>query len=86
MSITEFKLIGLSTDNRCTISVDGTYENWFHAKTNLAEDRFKALFEYFKNGPECVWKSRNVAVVQHNGLSESGTLINPLVIEVKLDV
>jgi hypothetical protein len=82
---TEFKLIGLSAGNRCTIQVDfDSDKDWFHSHTNFTKDRFKALFDYFKKGPDDAWKGKNIAVVEHDGLSESGIPKNPTVIEVKL--
>jgi hypothetical protein len=81
---TEFPLIGLSAGNRCTLSPDETDRDWFHAPTNLAKDRFQALFDYFKEGPDDVWKSKPRAIVQHDGLFESGIPKNPVVIEVIL--
>lgn len=84
--ITEFRMIGLTAGNRCTLRPDETDRDWFHAFTNFAPDRFQALFDYFKQGPDDVWKSRHVAVVQHEGLFDSGIPKNPVVIEVKLDV
>lgn len=83
--ITEFRLIGLSIGNRCTLAVDETDRDWFHAFTNFAPDRFQALFDYFKKGPDDAWKGRNLAVIEHDGLFESGIPKNPIVIEVKLD-
>jgi hypothetical protein len=83
---TEFRLTGLSIENRCTISVDDTDRDWFHAQTDLTTDRFKALFQYFKYGPDDVWRKTNIAVVEHDGLFESGIPKNPVVIEIKIDV
>ena len=82
----EFRLIGLCKGNRCTIAVDETDRDWFHAPTNLAKDRFEALFKYFKDGPDNAWKGKNIVVVEHDGLFESGIPKNPIVIEVKLDI
>lgn len=79
-------MIGLSAGDRCTLSVDETDKDWFHAGTTLPQDRFQALFDYFKKGPDDGWKGRNIAVVEHGGLFESGIPKNPVVIEVKLDV
>ncbi len=82
---TEFKLTGLSAGNRCTISVDGTDRDWFHAPTNLPQDRFDALFNYFKKGDSNVWRDGAQVIVEHDGFGESGKPINPVVIDVKLN-
>lgn len=80
-----FKLIGLSIGNRCTLSSDETDRDWFHAYTNLAPDRFAALFKFFKDGPDNVWKGNHRAIVEHDGLFESGIPKNPVVIEIIID-
>lgn len=81
----EFRLIGLSAGNRCTLGVGETDRYWFHASTNLTPDRFQALFDYFKKGPDDIWKSWHIAVISHDGLYDSGIPKNPIVIEVKFD-
>lgn len=79
--ITNFKLIGLSAGNRCTVSVDGTDRDWFHTKTNLTQDRFDALFNYFKNGDDNIWKTNPRVIIEHDGFYEGGIPINPIAID-----
>ena len=82
---TPFKIIGLSAGNRCTLSVDGTDKDWFHAPTNLPQDRFDALFKLFKDGPDDIWKSNHRALIEHKGFYDSGKPINPIVVELIID-
>jgi hypothetical protein len=80
----KFPLVGLSAGNRCTLRPDETDKDWFHAPTNLTPDRFQALFDYFKKGPDDIWKDKPYAMVEHDGLFESGIPKNPVVTEVML--
>lgn len=80
---TNFKLIGLSSGNRCTLEYGN--QDWFHAPTTLSPDRFKALFDYFKQFKySTAWTGKEIAVVEHDGFYPSGKPKNAVVVEVIL--
>lgn len=87
--VKDFKISGLNGGGKkayATIRMDN--EDWFHA--NFDDERFPpdrqvALFNYFKNGDDNVWKDNKdlVAVVQFDGYSTGGMPINPIIVDIK---
>jgi len=88
--VNEFKLSGLNRKEKTGIYATVSMENedWFHAHFDEALfsiDRQYALFNYFKNGDDDVWKDNRNAkvVVRFNGWSTGNVPINPIVIDIK---
>lgn len=80
----EFKLQGLTLPGSFTCKP--LYkEDHFWAKSNMTLERFQAFFDYF--GEACKkldGSGQNFTVIiEHDGLTEDGTPINPIVIEIK---
>jgi hypothetical protein len=71
-----FKLKGLSKPKSMTCYTENEVIFW--AKTTLTHERFNALFEYCEGN----WATEKIAVVEHEGLFDDGTPINPVVIEI----
>ena len=57
-------------------------ENIFWAKTNMADERYKALFNWAKSKDD-FWKGKWIAEIEHDGLYEDGTPKNPVVLAVR---
>ena len=76
--VSDFKLKGLTKPNSMTLEPINN-ENTFWAKSILTQERFDALFDYSKNN----WKDKKIAEVEHDGIREDGTPINPVVISVR---
>jgi len=72
-----FKLTGLSRPESFTCEPLHN-ENIFWAKNGLSTGVFDDLFKYCKDN----WKDKKIAVIKHDGITEDGTPINPIVIEV----
>lgn len=56
----------------------------FWATSGIPQDRFNALFDYFKKGPDDVWKDQKFAVLEYEKADEDGTPIDARMIEVIL--
>lgn len=76
--VSKFQLKGLSAPKSFTCSNIGK-EDTFWAKTNMSDERYKALFKWAKNTDD-FWQSKWIVDVEHDGLYEDGTPINPIVI------
>lgn len=76
--INEFQLQGISKPRSFTCKP--LYkEDHFWAKSEMTYERFDAFFDYYSKG-----NMKNFSVViEHDGLTEDGTPINPMVIEIK---
>ena len=88
--IREFKLKGLNKKAKtgCYATVEYGKEDWFHADFDEAIfpiDRQYALFNYFKNGDDNIWKNNADAkvVVRFDGYSIMNAPINPIIVGLK---
>lgn len=88
--IQDFKMSGLNRKQKtgiyATVRMDN--EDWFHAQfdeTFFPIDRQYALFDYFKNGDDNIWKdNKNAKVtVKFDKWSTGGVPVNPIIIDVK---
>lgn len=77
--ISLFKLTGLSKPESFTCEPLGN-ENIFWAKNGLGKERFDALWNYVSGD----WKEKKFCKIQHDGIYEDGTPINPVVIGIEL--
>lgn len=85
----EFKLTGLNggrSKTYATLTMEN--EDWFHSdfdNNKFPPDRQIALFNYFKNGDDNVWKDNKdlKAVVEFDGFSTGGVPINPIIVDIK---
>ena len=75
----DFRLVGLSKPKSFTLELLYTDKETFWATSEMAQDRFDALFIYCKNN----WKDKKIAEVKHNGLNEDGLPINPVVVNIR---
>lgn len=76
MDRTEFKVSGLGRKKSITCETDK--ESIFWPKVGLTQDRFDALWDYFKgNSP-----MEMIAEIEHDGLYDDGTPKNATVISV----
>lgn len=73
-----FKLKGLSRKASFTCEPLEN-ENTFWAASGIPQDRFDALFDYCKGN----WEDKKLVEIEHEGISEDGTPINPVVISIK---
>ena len=80
--ISEFLLRGLSAPKSFTCQTMDAKQDIFWAKTNMTDERYKALFNWAKNTDD-FWKSKWIAVIEHDGLYEDGTPKNPIVLSIK---
>lgn len=82
MKTETFKLVGLSKPKSATLeSPDGL--GFFSCPLEMAQDRFNALFNYFKKSQNS-WTGNEKAVVRCESTDEDGYAINGTVIEVQL--
>jgi hypothetical protein len=88
--VAEFKLYGLNRKQKTGVyaTVNLANEDWFHADFDEALfpiDRQYALFDYFKNGDDNIWKDNKNAkvVVRFDGWSTGNVPINPIIIDIK---
>jgi hypothetical protein len=73
----DFKLVGFS--RRKSMSCEPlNNENIFWPKIDMTQDRFNALFDWAKKD-DGFWKLKWIAEIDHEGLYEDGTPINPVV-------
>lgn len=68
----EFKLIGLSLPNSVTLTPMDS-EEMFWCGTNMPTETFVEMFRYCKGS----WNVNKIALVEHEGIRENGTPINP---------
>ena len=80
--VTEFQFVGLSKNKRFTLYDNTKKRDVFWSFSNLADDRFNALWNYFVGGGK--WTGNEKAIIKHDGLTSQGTPITPVIIEVKL--
>lgn len=73
-----FKLTGLSKPQSFTCEPLHN-ENTFWAKNGMSKEVFDGLFKYAKGN----WKDKKVAEIEHDGIAEDGTPINPVVVAVR---
>lgn len=86
----EFRLSGLNRKGKTGVYATITMENedWFHADFDekvFPVERQYALFDYFKNGDDNIWKDNKglKAVVQFDKWSTGNVPINPIIIDLK---
>lgn len=88
----EFRIVGLNYKGKkgiyATLHQHNDDRDWFHSDFDeavFAVDRQHALFNYFKNGHDNIWKENKdfKAVVIFDKLSEDGTPINPIIVAIK---
>jgi hypothetical protein len=80
MAKSDFRLIGLSKSKSFTCS--NLYkEDIFWPEVKMAQDRFDALFKWASSVG--FWKDKWIAEVEHDGLYEDGTPINPVCVAVR---
>ena len=72
-----FKLIGLSRPQCVTCELVDS-EVTFIAKNGLSEQKFKELWNYCKDN----WGDKKVAEIEYDRLSDNGTPINPIVVNI----
>lgn len=77
----DFKLKGLSKEKSMTCEPLKN-ENIFWPKVEMPKDRFNALFDWasHENG---FWKTSWIAEIEHDGLYDDQTPINPIVVAVR---
>ena len=75
---TDFKLTGLSRAKSMTCEPFNN-ENIFWPKVGLSQERFDALWDYFKGAKPM----QMIAEIEHDGLYEDGTPINGVVLNVR---
>lgn len=80
----DFLLKGLSAPKSFTCYTMDGKETIFWAKTNMTDERYKALFNWAKNSDD-FWKGKWIAEIEHEGLYEDGTPRNPIVLSVRED-
>lgn len=73
--ISDFKLTGLSKPQSFTCEPLNN-ENIFWAKNGLGEEKFNELWNYCKGN----WTDKKIAEIEHEGLNNDGTPINPIVV------
>ena len=76
----DFKLIGLSSPRSCTLTpLNNETIFWANISMNFEEDKVAALWNYCKGN----WADRKIAEVEHEGLREDGTPVNPIVLNIR---
>jgi len=81
----DFLLKGLSAPKSFTCYTMNGKESIFWAKTNMTDERYKALFNWAKNTDD-FWKGKWIAEIEHDGFYEDETPKNPIVLAVREDV
>lgn len=56
----------------------------FWATSGIPQDRFNALFDYFKNGPDDAWKGEKYAILEYDKVSSDGFPIDAKMTEVEI--
>lgn len=74
----EFKLVGLSKTKSATLLSLGGRDN-FNSPLEITQDRFNALFDYFKKGGE--WTGKERALIECDRIVD-GIPVNPIVREI----
>lgn len=77
-----FKLTGLSKEKSSTLETENG-QHIFNSPLSMDQDRFDALFNYFKNHPGS-WTGDERALVRFDCLSDEGIPVNPNVLEITL--
>lgn len=72
-----FKLKGLSREKSMTCEPLEN-ENIFWPKVDMSQDRFDALFAWAST-EDGFWKVGWIAEIEHDGLYDDGTPVNPIV-------
>lgn len=76
----KFTMSGLNKNETVTCLFNNDI---FWAKSGIPKDRFDALFDYFKKGPDDAWSdSRKYAILKYEKVAEDGTPIDAEMIEV----
>ena len=81
MAQAQFKLVGLSAPKSFTLMHNNDH---FWATTNMPDDRYKALFRYFKDSEESAWTGNERGLFEYTKQSDDGTPIEGIVLEVIL--
>lgn len=74
--VTEFKVSGLG--RKKSITCETPKEGIFWPRVDMEQDRFDALWDYFKGNSPMVM----TAQIEHDGFFEDGTPKNPVVVAV----
>lgn len=78
----DFRLKGLSAPKSATLNLIDTDREIFWAPFIMPDDRYLALFKWAKSDDE-FWKTAWIATVEHDGLYDDKTPIDPKVIDVR---
>ena len=78
----QFKLKGLSAPMSFTCWND-KISTFFWAKSGMPEDRYKALFKYFKDADDS-WTGNEVAILEYDKVAADGTPIEAKCVDVVL--
>lgn len=74
----DFKLTGLSKPQSFTCEpLNG--DTIFWAKNGLGKEKFNELWNYCDGN----WQDNKIAEIEHEGLNEDGTPINPVVVGIR---
>lgn len=74
----DFKLTGLSKPQSFTCEpLNG--DTFFWAKNGLGKEKFNELWNYCDGN----WQDNKIAEIEHEGLNEDGTPINPVVVGIR---
>ena len=73
----KFNLNGLSKKKSVTCSVIGGSQELFWPKVEMAQDRFDAFWNYYDT------KNEYLAEIEHEGLRDDGTPVNPVLINIE---
>ena len=74
----DFKLTGLSKPQSFTCEPLHN-ENIFWAKNGMSKEVFDGLWNYCDGN----WKDKKIAEIEHDGIIEDGTPINPIVVGIR---
>lgn len=77
----DFRLIGLSKRKSFTCSTLSHKEDIFWPEVAMAQDRFDALWDWVGKGH--FWEDKWIAEIEHDGLYDDGTPINPVAVAVR---
>lgn len=75
----DFALVGLGRPFSMTCGLLHTDRETFWPKVGIPRERFDALWDYCSGN----WKDKKIAEIEHEGLYEDGTPINPVVVGVR---
>ena len=74
----DFKLIGLSKPQSFTCEPLDS-DTIFWAENGLGKEKFNELWKYCDGN----WQDKKIAEIEHEGLNEDGTPINPVVVAMR---